>query len=101
MMPLLTALSSCRDARRIASAACSLLPASAASRNRRTAVRSDDLADLLRRRAFSLVLMRLIWDLMLATRKASVGSTDWGRAATTCGRRDTQGYQETKPRSAA
>src|SRR5579884_2788583 len=43
-------------------------PASTASRNRRIAVLTADLTDLLRRRRFSLVLTRLICDLMLATR---------------------------------
>ena len=42
-------------------------PASAASRYLRMAVFSEDLTDLLRSRAFSLVLMRLICDLMFAT----------------------------------
>jgi hypothetical protein len=47
------------------------LPASAASRKRRTAVFNEDLTLLLRKRAFSLVPIRLIWDLMFATKEAS------------------------------
>src|SRR5207302_7321089 len=66
--PLLAALSSFLAASRCNSMALSLSPASAASRNLRIAVFTEDLTDWLRRRAFSLVLMRLIWDLMLATR---------------------------------
>src|SRR4029077_2519191 len=73
MTPLLTALSSLTDAARIAAAAASALPASAASRNLRTDVFSSDLTALLRIRAFSFCLLRLIWDLMFATRNASLG----------------------------
>ena len=58
--PLLTALSSLRDASCSAVRAASRLPASAASRKRRIAVFSDDLTLLLRSRAFSLVPIRLI-----------------------------------------
>lgn len=43
-------------------------PVASESRNLRTAVLMDDRTDLLRRRAFSLVLIRLIWDLIFATR---------------------------------
>src|SRR3954447_4618100 len=66
--PLLAALSRAREAARCSSAASSVLPASTASRNFRTAVRTSERTDLLRWRRFSLVLTRLIWDLMLATR---------------------------------
>src|SRR6516162_4131727 len=68
MTPLLTALSSCREATRSARVASSTLPASAASRNLRTLVRSADLTALLRWRAFAFCLLRLICDLMFATR---------------------------------
>src|ERR1700757_238502 len=71
MTPLLTALSSLMLAARIAASAASALPASAASRNLRIAVFSSDLTALLRRRAFSFCLLRLIWDLMFATKEAS------------------------------
>src|SRR5215469_4348878 len=71
MTPSLTALSSCRAAWRIAVCAVSRSPASAASRKRRIAVLSDDLTLLLRSRAFSFVRIRLIWDLMFATKEAS------------------------------
>src|SRR5205823_13482258 len=64
MTPLLAALSRLSHAARIASVAAAASPASAASRNLRTAVFSDDLTALLRRRAFSFCLLRLIWDLM-------------------------------------
>ena len=49
------------------SVAFSTSPAAAASRALRTAVFREDLTALLRSRAFSLVLIRLIWDLMFAT----------------------------------
>src|SRR5215475_12571862 len=71
MTPSLTALSSCRAAWRMAVCAVSRSPASAASRKRRIAVLSDDLTLLLRNRAFSFVRIRLIWDLMFATKEAS------------------------------
>jgi hypothetical protein len=71
MTPLEAALSSSRDATWAYSAALTASPAEAASRNRRTDVRSDDLTALLRWRAFSFVLFRLIWDLMFATDEAS------------------------------
>ena len=54
--------------------AASTSPASAASRNLRTEVFSADLTALLRCRAFSFCLLRLIWDLMFATRKPRSGS---------------------------
>src|SRR4051794_11604305 len=66
--PLPAALSSLRLAAWSSSAALSLSPAAAASRNFRMAVFTEDLTALLRWRRASLVLMRLIWDLMLATR---------------------------------
>ncbi|CAM5255434.1 hypothetical protein SANTM175S_01956 [Streptomyces antimycoticus] len=50
-----------------APAAFSASPAATASRVRRMAVFSSDLTALLRSRAFSFVLFRLIWDLMFAT----------------------------------
>src|ERR1022692_3612252 len=65
--PLLAALSSLVQAARIVSVTFSASPASAAARNWRTDVFSDDLTALLRTRAFSFCLLRLIWDLMLAT----------------------------------
>src|SRR6266516_5901457 len=82
MTPLLAALSRLCDAVRIATVAASASPASAASRNLRTAVFSDDLTALLRCRAFSFCLLRLIWDLIFATRKprSGSGSRRWARA---------------------
>src|SRR6266700_5717535 len=74
MTPLLAALSRLCDAVRMATVAASASPASAASRNLRTAVFSDDLTALLRCRAFSFCLLRLIWDLIFATRKPRSGS---------------------------
>src|SRR5262252_6820634 len=68
MTPLLAALSRLCDAVRMATVAASTSPASAASRKPRTAVFSDDLTALLRCLAFSFCLLRLIWDLMFATR---------------------------------
>src|SRR6476469_2763047 len=67
MTPFDAALSRLRDAAANSTCAVALSPASAALRTRRTAVFSADLTDLLRRRAASLVRMRLIWDLILAT----------------------------------
>lgn len=67
MTPLATALSSARAAARWYSVAFSASPAAAASRALRIAVFREDLTALLRSRAFSLVLIRLIWDLMFAT----------------------------------
>src|SRR5215472_6830074 len=80
MTPLLAALSRLCDAARIATVAASTSPVSAASRNLRTAVFSDDLTALLRCRAFSFCLLRLIWDLIFATRKPRSGSglVAWG-----------------------
>jgi hypothetical protein len=60
MTPLLAALSSWRVAARSAVPASSTFPASAASRNLRTEVRSDDFAALFRWCAFSFCLLRLI-----------------------------------------
>src|SRR5215468_10028212 len=82
MTPLLAALSRLCDAVRMATVAASTSPASAASRNLRTAVFSDDLTALLRCRAFSFCLLRLIWDLIFATRKprSGSGSRRWARA---------------------
>jgi hypothetical protein len=67
MTPLLTALSSFLDAFASAFSAAALSPAAIASRVRRTSVFSSLLTALLRSRAFSLVLLRLICDLMFAT----------------------------------
>src|SRR5664280_963174 len=67
MTPLETALSSLPDAAFNASAEASLSPVDTASRNFRTQVRSSDLTALLRSVRFSLVLIRLSWDLMFAT----------------------------------
>src|SRR6478736_2697596 len=67
MTPFEAALSRLRDAAASSTCAVALSPESAAARTRRTAVFSADLTDLLRRRAASLVRMRLIWDLILAT----------------------------------
>src|SRR5215475_9982754 len=69
MTPLLTALSSLRDASRISTPAVSMSPASTAAWYFRIAVFSDDLTALLRSRAFSFWRLRLIWDLMFATRQ--------------------------------
>src|SRR6201988_5113224 len=66
--PLLAALSNLRLVDTSSSAAFSLSPAWVASRNVRTAVRSEDFTDLLRSRARSLVRLRFCCDLMLATR---------------------------------
>src|SRR5215469_2578405 len=79
MTPLLAALSRLAHAVRMASVTAATSPASAASRNLRTAVFSDDLTALLRWRAFSFCLLRLIWDLMFATRKPRSGSGLVGR----------------------
>src|SRR4051812_36934162 len=67
MTPLLAALSRSREAVLSRARAVSRSPASAASRNLRIDVFSDDFTLLLRSRAFSLVAIRLIWDLMFAT----------------------------------
>src|SRR3954468_1745173 len=67
MTPLETALSSFFDAVIRAADTASLSCPATASRTRRTCVLSSDFTALLRRRAFSLVPMRLIWDLMFAT----------------------------------
>src|SRR5262245_10274466 len=69
MTPLLTALSSLREASRISAVAASVSPVAVASWNLRIAVFSDDLTALLRRRRFSFCRLRLIWDLMFATRQ--------------------------------
>src|SRR3954464_7294877 len=68
MTPLLAALSSSLVALRRAVVAVAASPLSAASRKRRTAVFSSDFTALLRSRRSSLVRLRLICDLMLATR---------------------------------
>jgi hypothetical protein len=69
MTPLLAALSRLRQAARMAVVAASRSPASAASRNLRTELFSEVFTALLRCRCFSFCLLRLIWDLMFATRK--------------------------------
>ena len=79
MTPLLAALSSCRDAEVSAARVASRSPDSAAARKCRTAVLSDDLTLLLRSRAASLVPMRLIWDLMFATKKPRGSEIGWSR----------------------
>src|SRR5579871_4075904 len=71
MTPFETALSSWREAARVSSSAFATSPASTASRALRIAVLSEDLIDWLRWRAFSLVLIRLICDLMFATEASS------------------------------
>src|SRR3954462_10557989 len=68
MTPLLAALSSSLVALRRAVVAVAAAPLAAASRKRRTAVFSSDFTALLRSRRRSLVRLRLICDLMLATR---------------------------------
>src|SRR5947199_5753047 len=68
MTPLLAALSSRRVAARSAVVVVAASPPSAASRKRRTAVFNSDLTALLRSRRRSFVPLRLICDLMLATR---------------------------------
>src|SRR6266540_6867029 len=83
MTPLPAALSNFLLASRRRVRACSLSPASAASRNFRIAVFTEDLTDLLRRRAFSLVLIRLSCDLMLAIRQCSSG-VDHGSRVPRC-----------------
>src|SRR5690242_10275829 len=75
MTPLLTALSSLREASRISAVALSASPAALASLNLRIAVFSDDLTALLRRRRFSFCRLRLIWDLMFATRQPRLSSS--------------------------
>jgi hypothetical protein len=67
MTPFDTATSSSRVALLSSVAIALESPAASASRNRRIAVLKDERTDLLRRRAFSLVLIRLIWDLIFAT----------------------------------
>src|SRR4051794_15448065 len=73
MTPLLAALSSFWEAVRSAVSAASRSPVSAASRKCRIAVLSEDLTLLLRRRATSLVRIRLSWDLMFATNASGLG----------------------------
>src|SRR5690606_9304345 len=90
MTPLLAALSSFFDASRMSTVACSVSPASAASRNLRMAVFNDDFTDLLRSRRFSFCLLRLICDLMFATRRPRPAHSIlmvWGRRAYPSGAR--------------
>ena len=54
---------------RISVAADSVSPEAVASWNLRMAVFSEDFTDLLRIRRFSFCRLRLIWDLMFATRQ--------------------------------
>src|SRR5215475_663327 len=98
MTPLLAALSSLTDAARIAAAAASALPASAASRNFRTDVFSSDLTALFRIRAFSFCLLRLIWDLMFATAKCLLGQGLGGLAVSA---RAVDACQRTRGRGAS
>jgi hypothetical protein len=70
MTPFETATSSSRLAFCSSAAMVLLSPAASASRKRRIAVLNEELTDLLRRRDFSLVLIRLIWDLIFATNDA-------------------------------
>src|SRR5690242_21604286 len=76
MTPAEAALSSLRPAAAASVRASSALPASAASRNRRTADFSADLTALLRSCAASFCRLRLIWDLMFATGQASTVFSD-------------------------
>src|SRR3954452_9709103 len=69
MTPLLTALSSWRDATRSSVVAAAVSPASLASLSLRITVFSDVLTVLVRSRAGSFCRLRLIWDLMFATRQ--------------------------------
>src|SRR4051812_16414891 len=86
--PAEAALSSLRLAAAARALASSVLPASAASRNLRTADFSADFTDLLRSCAASFCRLRLIWDLMFATGQASIvvlvgvgrWCSDFGRA---------------------
>src|SRR6478736_5434152 len=71
MTPLEAALSSFLAAVRPAVIAASLSPASASSRNLRTADFRPVFTALLRSWAFSFCLFRLIWDLMFATGEPS------------------------------
>src|SRR5690242_15478229 len=86
MMPLLAALSRALLAVARAVAAASASPASAAVRKRRTDVFRADLTATLRCRRRSLVLFRLIWDLMFATRepRCLAGGMVWSCGRTTC-----------------
>lgn len=79
--PAETALSSLRLAALASCCACSVSPESAASRKRRIEVLSADLTDLFRSRADSFCLLRLIWDLMLATKKCLLESNRVGAAS--------------------
>src|SRR5690606_37540039 len=88
MTPFEAALSSFLPAAASALAAASLSPAATDSRTLRTYVLRSDFTALLRSRDFSLVPMRLIWDLMLATcvlpgavwagRRGRARFRDWG-----------------------
>src|SRR6266496_4358252 len=92
MTPLLAALSSFLLASRSKGMAFSLSPASAASRNFRIAVLTEDFTDLLRRRAFSLVLIRLSCDLMLAMRECSSGVDHGSRVPRCAGPAESAGF---------
>ena len=72
MTPADAAWSSLRVAAFANSCACSVSPASAASRKRRIDVFNAERTDLLRSCAASVCLLRLICDLMFATGQASV-----------------------------
>src|ERR1035437_6168244 len=79
MTPFEAALSNLTDAVLKATSAFSLSPTAMASRTLRIWVFSSDLTATLRRRDFSFVAMRLIWDLMFATRILEFN--DEGRAS--------------------
>src|SRR5665213_3348487 len=81
MTPLLTALSSWRDAVVRAARVASPSPDSATVRKLRTAVFSDERTLLLRTRAASFVRLRLIWDLMFATKQPRRFGVVWRSAA--------------------
>src|SRR3954454_18204195 len=96
MTPLLAALSSSLVALRSALVAVAASPLSAASRKRRTAVFSSDFTALLRSRRRSLVPLRLICDLMLATRDLPQSVKAVLPEFGGCGRR---AYQRVRPPS--
>src|SRR5947209_19151839 len=94
MTPLLAALSSSLVALRSAVVAAAASLPSAASRKRRTAVLSSDFTALLRSRRRSLVRLRLICDLMLATRDLPPVCEGCVAGSRGCSRR---GYQRVRP----
>src|SRR3982751_1259850 len=99
MTPLLAALSSLRDASRSSVSAAVASPDWTASLNLRIAVFSDDFTDLLRSRRFSFCLLRLIWDLMFATRgPRPCSSGSWARARTAHARSQITRRAATEPK---